>query len=51
MSEDGVEGVMGLNVMLDSVEPLGVVVSDSDKFFPLFKMKLPQPLIVSPVVC
>jgi hypothetical protein len=40
-----------LDVMLDSVEPLGVMVSDLDKLLPTFKMKSPQPLTVSPIVC
>jgi hypothetical protein len=51
MTEDGIEGVMGLDVVCDPEKPLGVMVSDLDKFLPTFKVKSPQPLIVSPVIC
>jgi hypothetical protein len=51
MTEDRVEDVMGLDVMLDSVEPLGVVVSDSDKFLPPFEVESPQKFAVAPVIC
>jgi hypothetical protein len=34
--EDGVKDVMGLDVMLDSVEPLGVVVSNANELLPTF---------------
>jgi hypothetical protein len=50
MTEDGVEGVMGLNVMRDSMEPLGVMVSDLDEFFPTFKVESPQEFTIAPVV-
>jgi hypothetical protein len=48
--EDGIEDVMGLDVMLDTVEPLCVVVSDLDKFLPTFKVESPQEFTVAPVV-
>jgi hypothetical protein len=51
MMEDRVEDVMSLNVMLDSVEPLGVMVSDLDKFLPTFKVESPQEFAVTPVIC
>jgi hypothetical protein len=51
MTEDRVEDVMGLDVMLDSVDPLGVMMSDSDKFLPPFKMESPQELAVAPIIC
>jgi hypothetical protein len=51
MMKDGVEDVMGLDIMLDSVEPLGIVVSDLDEFFPTFEVESPQPLTITPVVC
>jgi hypothetical protein len=51
MMEDGVKDVMGLDVVLDSVEPLGVMMSDSDKFLPPFQMESPQKFAVAPVVC
>jgi hypothetical protein len=38
MTEDGVEDVMSLDVMLYSVEPLGVMVLDSDEFLPTFEV-------------
>jgi hypothetical protein len=50
-TEDGVEDVMGLDIVLDSVEPLGVMVSDANKFFPTFKVESPQPLAIAPIVC
>jgi hypothetical protein len=51
MTEDGVEDVVGLDIVLDSVKPLGVVISDADELFPTFKVESPQPLAVAPVVC
>jgi hypothetical protein len=51
MMEDGVEGVMGLNVMCDSVEPHGVMVSDLNEFFPPFEVESPQEFAIAPVVC
>jgi hypothetical protein len=51
MMEDGVEDVVCLDIMLDSVEPLGVVVSDLNKLFPMFEMELPQEFTVTPVIC
>jgi hypothetical protein len=51
MTEDRVEDVMGLDVVLDSMEPLSVMMSDSDKFLPPFEMESPQKLAVAPVVC
>jgi hypothetical protein len=50
-SEDGVEDVMGLDVVLDSVEPLSVMVSDSNKLLPTFKVESPQEFAVAPVIC
>jgi hypothetical protein len=51
MMEDGVEDVVCLDIVLDSVEPLGVVVSDSNKLFPTFKMESPQKFAVAPIIC
>jgi hypothetical protein len=51
MTEDGVEDVVGLDIVLDSVEPLGVVVSDSNEFLPAFKMESPQESTVTPIIC
>jgi hypothetical protein len=48
--EDGIEDMMSLDVVLNSVEPLGVMVSDPDKFLPTFKVKSPQEFAVTPVV-
>jgi hypothetical protein len=48
--EDRVEDMVCLNVMCDSVEPLGVMMLDADKLLPMFEMKSPQEFIVSPVV-
>jgi hypothetical protein len=51
MTEDRVEDVMGLDVVLNSVEPLGIMMLDSDKFLPPFEMESPQKFAVTPVVC
>jgi hypothetical protein len=51
MTEDRVKDVMGLDVVLDSVEPLSVVVSDLNKLFPTFEMESPQKFTVTPVIC
>jgi hypothetical protein len=51
MTEDGVEDVVGLDIVLDSVEPLGVVMLDLNKLFPTFKMESPQEFAVTPIVC
>jgi hypothetical protein len=48
--EDGIEDVMGLDVVLDSVEPLGVMVSDLNKLLPTFKVEAPQKFAVAPVI-
>jgi hypothetical protein len=40
-----------LDIVLDSVEPLGVVMSDLNKLLPMFKVKSPQKFAVAPVVC
>jgi hypothetical protein len=48
--EDGVEDVMGLDIVLDSVEPLGIMVSDLNKLLPTLKMESPQKFAVAPVV-
>jgi hypothetical protein len=50
MMEDRVKDVMGLNVMRDSVEPLGVMVSDLDEFFPTFEVESSQEFTIAPVV-
>jgi hypothetical protein len=49
--EDGVEDVMGLDIVLDSMEPLGVMVSDLNKLLPALKMESPQEFAVAPVIC
>jgi hypothetical protein len=49
--EDGVEDVMGLDIVLDSVEPLGVMVLDLNKLFPVFKVESPQEFAIAPVIC
>jgi hypothetical protein len=41
---------MSLDVMLNSVEPLSVMVSDPDEFLPVFEVKSPQEFTVAPVV-
>jgi hypothetical protein len=41
---------MGLDIVLDSVEPLGVMVSDTNKLLPTFKMESPQEFTVTPVI-
>jgi hypothetical protein len=48
--EDRVEDVVCLNVMRDSIEPLGVVMANADKLFPTFKVKSPQEFVVTPIV-
>jgi hypothetical protein len=50
VTEDGVEDMMSLDVVLNSMEPLGVMVSDLDEFFLTFKVKSPQEFAVAPVV-
>jgi hypothetical protein len=42
---------MGLDIMLDSVEPLGVMVSDLNKLLPMFEVESPQKFAVTPVIC
>jgi hypothetical protein len=51
MAEDGVKGVVCLDVMCNSIEPHSVVVTDSDKFFPMFEVESPQEFTVTPIVC
>jgi hypothetical protein len=51
MTEDGVKDVVSLNVVLDSLELLGVMVLDLDEFFPTFKVESPQEFAVAPVIC
>jgi hypothetical protein len=51
IAEDGVKDVMGLDIMLDSVEPLSIVVLDLNKFLPTFKMESPQEFAIAPIVC
>jgi hypothetical protein len=43
--------VVCLDVVLDPVGPLGLMVSDSNKLLPAFKMELPQEFAVTPVIC
>jgi hypothetical protein len=50
MTEDGVEDVVGLDIVLDSMEPLSIMVSDLNKLLPTFKVKSPQEFAVAPVV-
>jgi hypothetical protein len=50
VTEDGVEDMMSLDIVLNSVEPLGVVVSDPDEFLPMFEVKSPQEFAVAPIV-
>jgi hypothetical protein len=50
-TEDGVEDVVSLDIVLDSVEPLGVVVSDLNKLLPTLKMESPQEFAVTPIIC
>jgi hypothetical protein len=50
MAEDRVKDVMSLNIVLDSVEPLSVMVLDLYEFFPTFKVESPQEFAVTPVV-
>jgi hypothetical protein len=51
MMEDGVEDMMSLDIVLDSMEPLSVVVSDLNKLLPTFKMESPQEFTVAPIIC
>jgi hypothetical protein len=51
MTEDRVEDVMCLDIVLDSVEPLGVMVLDANKLLPTFKVESPQEFAVTPVIC
>jgi hypothetical protein len=39
-----------LDIVCDSVEPLGVMVMDLDELFPAFEMESPQEFVVAPVV-
>jgi hypothetical protein len=50
-SEDWVEGVVCLDINCDSMEPLHVVVADTNKFFLAFKVESPQEFVVTPVFC
>jgi hypothetical protein len=50
VTEDRVEGMMCLNVVHDSVEPLGVMVMDSDELLPTFEVESPQEFAIAPVV-
>jgi hypothetical protein len=49
--EDGVEDVVCLDIMFDSVDPLSIVVMDLDKFLPTFEVESPQEFAVAPVIC
>jgi hypothetical protein len=51
MTEDRAKDVMGLDVVLDSVEPLSVVVSNLNKLLPTFEMESPQEFAIAPVIC
>jgi hypothetical protein len=48
--EDGVEDVVCLDIVRDSVEPLGVVVTNVDELLLMFEMESPQEFIVTPVI-
>jgi hypothetical protein len=50
LAEDRVEDVVCLDIMCDSVEPLGVMVSNADELFPTFKVESPQESVITPVV-
>jgi hypothetical protein len=39
-----------LDVMCDSIEPLGVVVTNVDELFPMFEVKSSQEFVIAPVV-
>jgi hypothetical protein len=51
MMDDGVEDMMSLNVVHNSMEPLGVMVLDLYEFLPMFEVESPQEFTVAPVVC
>jgi hypothetical protein len=51
MTEDRVEGVMGLDVVCDPKKPLSVMVLDLNKFLPTFEVESPQPLVITPIIC
>ena len=40
-----------MDIVLDSVEPLSVMVSDLNKLLLAFKMESPQEFAVAPVIC
>jgi hypothetical protein len=50
VSEDGVEDVVRLNIMRDSVEPLGVMMTNVDELFPTFEVESSQEFVITPVV-
>jgi hypothetical protein len=50
LAEDRVEDVVCLDIMCDSIEPLHVMVLDTDELFPMFEVKSPQEFVVSPIV-
>jgi hypothetical protein len=50
LAEDRVEFVVCLDVSSDSFEPLGVMMSDTDKFLPALEVESPQVFVVSPIV-
>jgi predicted RNA-binding protein len=50
MAEDGVEGVVCLDVMGNSKEPLSIVVIDLDKFLPTFEVESSQEFAVAPII-
>jgi hypothetical protein len=50
VTEDGVEDVVCLDVMCDSIEPLGIMVMDLNELFLTFEVESPQEFIVAPVV-
>jgi hypothetical protein len=49
--EDGVEDVVCLNIVCNSIEPLGIVVTDLNKLLLTFEVESPQEFIVAPVIC
>jgi hypothetical protein len=50
LAEDRVEDMMYLYIVCDSIEPLGVMVSNANKLLPMFKVESPQEFIVAPVI-
>jgi hypothetical protein len=51
MAEDRVEDMVCLDVVLDSMKPLSVVVTDLDELFPTFEVEPPQEFTITPIIC